>query len=654
MFDFGSDSRKEGALPGINDKGLVTFDRKTKKDSYYLYQASWSAEPMVHVASSRFNPRYADTINVTVYSNCSEVELYINNEYYGVQQLAEVDCGIFAWDDVALPKKGVGQAGRNMAVAVGSKDGQVFRDTAVWYHPLNFNTSITSATLPVDNTNHEVVLNITTLRAEDLHTLFTLPQGARMELQAANGQPYPAGLITPGLRLKVTAEDGATITLYKFVRLHLALGKAIIASEAAANGKAELAIDGNAATCWTANSTASDPMPIWLMVDLGKVYMLNKIGIAWFNDPAEPRSYSYSIQTGVNDTTEFAIAVQHRNNTRQGLTEDSLHNQPTRFIEITVSGSSGSYLPAVAEIEAYGWTFTSNKYAISYTEHIISVPIPNEQLSCNEFLSNLHFEGVKNYHMESDIPYITGAEKLVITPTRGATEVFDVFFDDDVIPANDKWFYITFKSGGAVLEDQGNGHKLKTASRVLGKPAQLWKRFGFENSVVLESQLGNKIYFDETNYSTGINRSSGFQIMHVKNGEELRYNVRNALTQWGGQGIDRELGNATLGSLGNALNFEPFVDIVKPSAPKNLSLDMVTESSITVSWNAAADNVGVDGYHVYLNNIMVVEQANTTCKIAGLEANKTYVVQVAAYDAAGNLSVRSEQLTITTQNNTAP
>ncbi|MDR3297104.1 MAG: beta-galactosidase, partial [Prevotellaceae bacterium] len=76
MFDFGSDSRKEGAQPGINDKGLVTFDRKIKKDSYYLYQASWSAEPMVHVASSRFNPRYDDTINVTVYSNCSEVELY--------------------------------------------------------------------------------------------------------------------------------------------------------------------------------------------------------------------------------------------------------------------------------------------------------------------------------------------------------------------------------------------------------------------------------------------------------------------------------------------------------------------------------------------------------------------------------------------------
>jgi hypothetical protein len=377
--------------------------------------------------------------------------------------------------------------------------------------------------------------------------------------------------------------------------------------------------------------------------------MLNKISIAWYNSPAEPRSYKYSLQTGISDTAGAQLFVTpHINNTRQGLTEDSLNNQPTRFIEITVNGCSGSYPPSIAEIEVYGWTLTSSRYGISYAEHIIYVPIPDEdkELSCNEFLSNLHFEGVKDYRMENDIPYITGVEKLVITPTNGAVEVFDVFFDDDVTPYADEWFYITFKSGGAVLEDQDNGHKLKTAIRVPGKPAQLWKRFGFENSVVLESQLGNKIYFDGTNYYTGINRSSGFQIMYVRNGEELRYDARTALTQWGGQGADRELGNATLGSAGNVLNFESFVDTIMPSVPKNLSLDAMTESSITVSWSASTDNVVVSGYHVYLNDVMVADQANTTCRIVGLEVNKEYVVQVAAYDAAGNLSARSETFTV--------
>ncbi len=80
MFDFAADARDQGGEPGMNHKGLVTFDRKTKKDSFYLYKAWWSDEPFVHIASKRFTDRAKDTITVTVYSNQKSVALYVNGE----------------------------------------------------------------------------------------------------------------------------------------------------------------------------------------------------------------------------------------------------------------------------------------------------------------------------------------------------------------------------------------------------------------------------------------------------------------------------------------------------------------------------------------------------------------------------------------------
>jgi beta-galactosidase len=78
MFDFAADARDQGGEPGMNHKGLVTFDRKTKKDSYYLYQAYWTEKPMVHICSKRFEERGQEKITLRVYSNQPEVALYQN------------------------------------------------------------------------------------------------------------------------------------------------------------------------------------------------------------------------------------------------------------------------------------------------------------------------------------------------------------------------------------------------------------------------------------------------------------------------------------------------------------------------------------------------------------------------------------------------
>ena len=89
MFDFGADARAEGGENGQNHKGLMTFDRKYKKDSFYAYKAWLNPEPMVHICGKRYIDRVEDVTKVTVYSNQPTVELFANGESLGVKEAAD-------------------------------------------------------------------------------------------------------------------------------------------------------------------------------------------------------------------------------------------------------------------------------------------------------------------------------------------------------------------------------------------------------------------------------------------------------------------------------------------------------------------------------------------------------------------------------------
>ncbi len=86
MFDFGADARNEGGENGQNHKGLVTFDRKYKKDAFYAYKAWLSDDPFVHICGKRYVDRVEEVTKVTVYSNQPEVELFANGKSLGKQK----------------------------------------------------------------------------------------------------------------------------------------------------------------------------------------------------------------------------------------------------------------------------------------------------------------------------------------------------------------------------------------------------------------------------------------------------------------------------------------------------------------------------------------------------------------------------------------
>ena len=80
MFDFAADARNQGGEPGMNHKGLVTFDRKIRKDSFYVYKAWWSKEPFVYIAGRRYVDRPEHETTVKIYSNQKQVTLYANGK----------------------------------------------------------------------------------------------------------------------------------------------------------------------------------------------------------------------------------------------------------------------------------------------------------------------------------------------------------------------------------------------------------------------------------------------------------------------------------------------------------------------------------------------------------------------------------------------
>ncbi len=100
MFDFGAAHRTEGEIAGKNDKGLVTFDRRHKKDAFYFYKANWNTgEPFVYIASRRLKERTSGQQTVKVYSNQPEVELFLDGKSLGKRK---TNYGICVWENVNI------------------------------------------------------------------------------------------------------------------------------------------------------------------------------------------------------------------------------------------------------------------------------------------------------------------------------------------------------------------------------------------------------------------------------------------------------------------------------------------------------------------------------------------------------------------------
>jgi len=124
LFDFASTWRDEGDAPGINDKGLVTFDRKIRKDAFFFYKANWSDEPVLYITSRRHTERFESVVPVKVYSNSDSVVLTVNGERIGALPVGENR--IVIWSQIEL------RPGENHILVEAIRLGQTLTDSCVW------------------------------------------------------------------------------------------------------------------------------------------------------------------------------------------------------------------------------------------------------------------------------------------------------------------------------------------------------------------------------------------------------------------------------------------------------------------------------------------------------------------------------------------
>lgn len=126
MFDFGSGTRHEGDIGATNTKGLVTFDRKIKKDPFFFYKANWSSEPVTYIANRRYTERAYAVTDIKIYSNASAVTLTVNGVPIGTKVAADCPLKVCEFKGVKLA------AGGNSISAVGSHAGKSITDTVTW------------------------------------------------------------------------------------------------------------------------------------------------------------------------------------------------------------------------------------------------------------------------------------------------------------------------------------------------------------------------------------------------------------------------------------------------------------------------------------------------------------------------------------------
>jgi beta-galactosidase len=123
LFDFSSDARREGDLTDINEKGLVSYDRRIRKDSFYFYRANWSQQPTLHLVGRRYVDRAYAVLDVKAYSNAAQARLSVNGTDLGAVSCSD---GICLWHAVHL------ESGSNELRATADIGGTEASDSLQW------------------------------------------------------------------------------------------------------------------------------------------------------------------------------------------------------------------------------------------------------------------------------------------------------------------------------------------------------------------------------------------------------------------------------------------------------------------------------------------------------------------------------------------
>ena len=440
MFDFGMAGRNEGAQPGLNDKGAVTFDRKIKKDYFYLYKANLNYdETTVYITSRRFerreSPEPTISVPVKVYSNADSLTLYLNGVLMQTLNAPnQTHCGcVWLFNNISLIN------GNNIIKVVGIRDGLETVDEIVWKKTLRSSTAFTSSDASVKtDTNGKKILLLSTanLTVGQFLDRIINTNNCTFKVLLADGvtEANLSSQFMPGLKVFVLAEDEETTAMYEAISAPISVGRpnaSIRASRTESGNDAWKAFDGDYTTRWSGYVSAGR-FPEWIEIDLGDVYNLNQIDINWYGTG---RTYYYTIW-GKADEPWSSTVTNNRNHASLGYfdicSRDASQTLPdntsdilpagtqARYIVVCVTGGAGGAITgSMYEISIYGWKLSSAEYTVNDTSKTIAAHI-SPLTSPEEFMSKLLIGGnYASFAINSAGEFVKSGDKVIITEVTG-------------------------------------------------------------------------------------------------------------------------------------------------------------------------------------------------------------------------------------------
>ena len=413
LFDFSADNRDEATAPGVNTKGLVTRDRQTKKDAFYIYKAYWRTdEDVLYLTGKNNTGRYTNPIYFKAYSNCDSVTLFVDDTEIGTIESGDTQLEhVFVWDwSNSL------DYGEHTIRVVGKSGGRTVTDEMKITIRKRAVTELESEQLRVNNEEKYICVS-PALTTETISSFLSADDGATMEVRESDGlTPVESGAIIPGMTLLVTAEDGQTTALYTFVESTADTRLTVTVAEEETGNPAKHIIDGDPGTRWS----GSTGCPTEIVIDLGEPAHLSEISIKWF----EARAYRYTIQVS-REGSVYRTVANRSENTQRGTLTDSFDAQYVRYIKIRVTGTSDdSDWVSIYEVTTNAWWFHT-AYDVNEEARTITVPYdPAIVISKEEFIENLGLEG------DCEAEVSTGNDATVYYITDGA--VLTVAVGDEV------------------------------------------------------------------------------------------------------------------------------------------------------------------------------------------------------------------------------
>lgn len=416
MFDFNVDAREEGGQKELNDKGLVTADRETRKDSFYLYKANWNQQdPFAYISSRRYTEKEEAPGYIKVYSNCDAVTAQIikDNGQPQTLELTNKGHGVFTAENV------MNEAGTYKVSVTAVRDGdeKKYTDEVTWVKKAGAKAELTSDVYPVDNEEGTVTLSEPVSYEEIRANLFGVNGATYQIYDGTEEVTEEQAEVRPGMTIKVVSEDKSVTKNFSFTAANLASGKTVTASSYQTGNIPENAVDSNGDTRWVASDAS---FPQWITIDLGAPYFLSSIDIDWYADGG--RYYRYTVSSSL-DGKNYTVIADRSDNTASGEVKDRLHQTKARYVRIDVTGASAGWA-ALYEVKINGWsmeTAENSDYQIDHANRLIILPVDEvgTDITTQDVLDNLVISGNCTYRNDIPTGYVNDGNHIFIKDVDG-------------------------------------------------------------------------------------------------------------------------------------------------------------------------------------------------------------------------------------------